>query len=196
MVMLICLHGSSGRPADWGSFPEEVAPTMRSHRLQGGIPSNDGHTFFTKLPDGTIDPAEIAARADALAAHIATFEPGAAPLLMGYSSGATIAAAILLRHPSASAGAVLLRPQPPFPDASFPPLGCPPALILAGRHDARRVPGAAETLARQLRSAGSDVEMHMLDTGHGLDPAGQDRQFAKAWLARFAAPAKDGNSQA
>lgn len=193
-MMLICLHGSSGSPAEWGSFPEDVAPRMETHRLQGEIPDNGGHTFFSKRADRSIDPAEMVVRADQLAVRIAALASARQqPLLLGFSSGATIAAAVIQRHPGLAAGAVLLRPEPPLPPLHDPnhaarhALVGLPILILAGAHDIRRAPDAAEVLADQFRTAGASVDLHTLDTGHAWEADGQDRKLARAWLDRFIA---------
>ncbi|HEV7317711.1 MAG TPA: alpha/beta fold hydrolase [Ensifer sp.] len=189
--MLICLHGSSGSPKEWGSFPEAIAPHMRIHRLKGEIPDNGGHTFFSKRPDRSLDPAEMAARADQLAVRIVALASGSrAPLLLGFSSGATIAAAAIQRHPALAAGAILLRPEPPF---AAPPFADPPThrleglpiLILAGAHDERRAPDAADVLARQLRAVGAAVDLYTLDIGHAWQPDGLDQQLARDWIARL-----------
>ncbi len=185
--MLICLHGSSGSPEEWGTFPQAVAPDMGIHRLKGEIADNGGHTFFSKRADRSLDPAEMVLRADQLAARIAALGARSdAPLLLGFSSGATIAAAAIQRHPALAAGAILLRPEPPFADPPLDRLEGLPILILAGAHDERRAPDAADVLARQLAAAGAAVELQTLDIGHAWEPDGLDLVLARDWLSRLA----------
>ncbi|MCK3779715.1 hypothetical protein MZK49_23760 [Ensifer sesbaniae] len=171
--------------ADGGLDPEEMA--SRADRLVTDIAalqrcaSDQAHIGRGNSLNCRMSSSSNRARSSR---HAAGCSP-APPLLMGYSSGATIAAAVLQRHPAAIAGAVLLRPQPPFLDPPCLALSGLPVLVLAGRHDTRRTPDAAETLALQLRSAGAEVELHLLNTGHGWDPTGRDGALAKAWFNRF-----------
>jgi predicted esterase len=56
----------------------------------------------------------------------------------------------------------------PFEPADTPDLNGVPVLILAGRHDSMIPQTSTEALIEKLRSAGADLTVHWLDTGHGL----------------------------
>lgn len=98
---------------------------------------------------------------------------------LGYSTGADLAAALLLFHPGVIAGAVLLRARP----VAAPPVVDPPGssvLLLAGQHDHIAPPADAEALVRSLHGAGAAVEVHWMNEGHELGPA--DFQAAAKWF--------------
>ena len=106
-------------------------------------------------------------------------------LVIGYSSGAVFAEALLAVAPHLFAGTVLLRPQPIADDFTFPTLSYPvgkPILIISGLQDNRRQPYHAPKLACQLQHAEAVVTHHALEAGH--DWASHDRDFslARTWL--------------
>ena len=73
--------------------------------------------FFRRLAEGVFDEADVRRRADELADFIAAAREAyglAAPIAVGFSNGANIAAALLLLRPEALAGAVLLRAMVPL----------------------------------------------------------------------------------
>lgn len=104
-------------------------------------------------------------------------------VLVGYSSGAIFAEALLAARPERFAAVVLLRPEPLAQEFVFPGLAGKPVIILAGRRDERREPDAAARLAAQLRSASAAVALHLLETGHGWAPDEEDVSLARSWLA-------------
>ena len=59
----------------------------------------------------------------------------AAPVAVGFSNGANIAAAVLLLRPEALAGAVLLRAMVPLQDPPAADLTGKPVLLLSGAAD-------------------------------------------------------------
>ena len=73
--------------------------------------------FFRRLAEGVFDEADVRRRADELADFIAAARAAyglAAPVAIGFSNGANIAAALLLLRPEALAGAALLRAMVPL----------------------------------------------------------------------------------
>ena len=106
------------------------------------------------------------------------------PIALGYSNGANIAAAILLLHPDALAGAILLRAMAPLAEAPKPDLSGVPVLILSGLNDPIVPRSSAEKLVAALATAGARVERDDLPTGHGL--TGADVTKAKTFYGREA----------
>jgi predicted esterase len=84
-----------------------------------------GYAFFHRFPDRSIDEADITARtpilADFLQATTASYGVTRAPVAIGFSNGAIMAAALLLMRPGLLAGAILFRPLSSF--AHDPPTG-------------------------------------------------------------------------
>jgi len=68
--------------------------------------------FFRRLAEGVFDEDDVRDRAYELADFIAAARQRygiAAPVALGYSNGANIAAAVILLRPDALAGGILLR---------------------------------------------------------------------------------------
>jgi phospholipase/carboxylesterase len=153
---------------------------------RGSHSQGAGYTFFRRQSDGSIPCAELLVCAEQWLSDSPGFASSSNEtiLVVGYSSGAIFAEALLAVAPDRFTGAVLLRPEPIAAKFSFPPLIGMPILILAGRHDERRRPDGAVQLAAQLRMARADVTLHLLDTGHDWEPHDQDAVLARSWLAK------------
>jgi phospholipase/carboxylesterase len=141
--------------------------------------------FFQRLQEGVFDEVDVRRRAHELADFVEAARQSygiAAPVALGYSNGANIAAAVLLLRPEALAGAVLLRPMVPLPDPAKAQLAHIPVLILSGAMDPIAPPQNAARLASVLKGAGAEVEQRILPTGHELSQA--DVTTARAWLEK------------
>ena len=147
--------------------------------------------FFRRFREGLFDEDDVRRRAGELADFVAEARRAygiAQPLALGYSNGANIAAAVLLLHPQALAGAILLRAMAPLAEPPRPDLSGTPVLILSGLDDPIAKPSTAERLAAALEAAGARVERAELPAGHGLTQA--DVRRAKAFYAQEAAPSQ------
>ena len=102
------------------------------------------------------------------------------PIALGYSNGANIAWALLLKEPDALAGAILLRAMLPFDPRPLPDLHNIPVLLIAGTHDELIPVDRAGLLAALLGEAGADVTYEALHAAHGLTE--QDLTLVQAWL--------------
>ncbi len=182
---LLLLHGTGGDERDLLPFGRMVAPgagllSPRGRVLEGAMPR-----FFRRLADGVFDEADLTARTHELAdfIEVARRRYGLpAPVALGLSNGANIAASLLLLRPETLAGAVLLRAMSPFATPPAVDLDGKPVLILSGALDPIIPADNAARLARTLEEAGATVEQTILPTGHGLSQA--DLSLAKDWLAR------------
>jgi phospholipase/carboxylesterase len=178
-----------------------VAPGAALLSPRGSVLENGMPRFFRRLAEGVFDEADLRRRTDDLAGFVAEARGRygiAAPVALGFSNGANIAAAMLLRRPEVLAGAVLLRPMVPFADPSLadPPvadLAGRPVLILSGAMDPIVPAENARRLAAQLTEAGAAVTHRMLPAGHGLSQA--EIGLAAEWLFRaFSAEADAGSA--
>ncbi|WP_026869064.1 alpha/beta hydrolase [Inquilinus limosus] len=185
---LLLLHGSGLDERVMTGFAAAVAPDATWIAPRGQVSVGEGWAFFRRHPDRTLDTEDLALRADQLCGFIAELVMrhglGRPPVLAGFSNGAIMAAALLTLRPGLAAGAILMRPKPPWPERAFPRLDGLPVLILAGERDKRRDREDAPVLARQLSEAGAAVTACLLPAGHGETEA--DRIFAADWLARLA----------
>ncbi len=169
---LLLLHGSSRDETELPPLANTADPSWPYLSLRGPIPWENGYAFFRRNPDRTLDRADLALQTERLHAFItAAIETGLIarpPILLGFSNGAIISASLLIREPDITAGAILIRPLSPDPDAIIPPMPEKPILILSGDRDDRRAPEDAIHVARQFQAAGADVTSHASPTDHHL----------------------------
>jgi len=185
---LLLLHGTGGDEADLLPLGRAVAPgsallSPRGKVLEGGMPR-----FFRRLREGVFDEEDVRARAHELADFVAEARAAyglPAPVALGFSNGANIAAAVLQLRPEALAGAILLRAMVPLGDPPPAELRGKPVLLLSGQLDPIVPADNAARLAGLLREAGAAVRHRVLPSGHGLSQA--DVATASAWLREFAA---------
>jgi phospholipase/carboxylesterase len=182
---LLVLHGTGGDENDLVPLGKMVAPgapllSPRGKVLEHGMPR-----FFRRLAEGVFDEQDVRARAHELADFVdaARKEYGiGAPVALGYSNGANIAAAVMLLRPEVLAGGILLRAMPPLadPQPAADGLDGKSALIVSGVHDPIASPTNAARLKAMLEQAGAAVDHRTVASGHELSQA--DVNLARAWL--------------
>ncbi len=171
---LLLLHGTGGDENDLLPLGRTVAPgagllSPRGRTLEAGMPR-----FFRRLAEGVFDEEDLTRRTHELADFVeqARADYGLpAPIALGFSNGANIAAAMLL-----------LRAMSPFEKPPAAVLDGKPVLIVSGSFDPIIPEENAARLAATLTGAGAEVEHRSLPTGHGLSQA--DLGFVQAWLAQ------------
>jgi phospholipase/carboxylesterase len=184
---LVLLHGSGGDEQELVPLAGDLAPGSPILAVRGGIPFDGGFAFFHRLADRSINEADIASRAVILADFIEAastqYSLTRAPIAIGSSNGAIMAAALLLTRPGLLAGAILFRPLSPF-RADLPArLDGTPILIIDGEKDSRRSPGDGLRLAERTIRAGATVTHHVLPVGHSITTL--DRSLLKTgWRKR------------
>ncbi|WP_052314228.1 alpha/beta hydrolase [Nocardia thailandica] len=169
---LVLLHGSHGRETDLLPWTDMLAVGASTTAVRGSVRTGEGYAFFRRHPDRRVDAADLVARLPGLAAHLESARVAhgfdARPIVIGFSNGAIMAAALVAHHPQLFAGAVLLRPLLPFDHDSATELDGIPMLIIDGAEDRRRSPGDGRRLAAWLRRAGAVVEHRVLPVGHAI----------------------------
>jgi phospholipase/carboxylesterase len=112
------LHGSGGNERDLLPLAEKLSPRSLTLAIRGAVPFDDGYAFFHRFPDRSVDEADITARTPVMADFILSattrYSFTRAPVAIGFSNGAIMAAALLLTRPSLLTGAILFRPLSPF----------------------------------------------------------------------------------
>lgn len=182
---LLLLHGTGGNEHDLLGLADTVAPGRSVLSPRGKVLENGMPRFFKRFAEGRFDEDDIRLRA----ADLAVFVRGAcqhyaitAPMTLGFSNGANIAAALLTLHPNLLGGAVLLRAMAPFktmPNFSLP---ATPVLLLSGSQDPMIPLLDANRLADTLVAAGARLTHETFAAGHGLtqsDLAHMTRFFAE-----------------
>jgi phospholipase/carboxylesterase len=181
---LLLLHGTGGDENDLIPLGERLAPGRALLSPRGRVSENGMPRFFRRFAEGRFDHDDVRARADELAGFVdeQRRERGlGAPIAVGFSNGANIAAAMLWRHAGVLSGAVLIRAMTPLPEAPTTALGGLPVLILTGAMDPIVPASDADRLAAALVGAGADVTHTRLPAGHGLTQG--DLQAALAFLS-------------
>lgn len=183
---LILLHGSGGNETDMLPVAAAVAPGAAALSVRGAVKWQDGYAFFRRFPDRSIDEDSIRAEAPALAAFIADTIAAhhfqSKPILVGFSNGAIMAAALVMMFPNLVKGAALLRPLSPFAIPTDTRLPATPVLVIDALNDARRQVGDGLNMASQLRAMGAIVTHHSLSAGHDLTEG--DLDLLRSWLTK------------
>ncbi|MCP1767613.1 alpha/beta hydrolase [Bradyrhizobium japonicum] len=185
---LLLLHGTGGDENDLLGLGKMISPgsallSPRGRVLEHGMPR-----FFRRLAEGVFDEDDVRRRALELGDFVtdARQQYGiAAPVAVGFSNGANIAAALLLLKPDVLAGAILLRAMvplsdPPKTDLLKPELGGKPILLLSGQSDPIVPATNSAKLAALLSEAGARVDHKVLPAGHQLSQA--DVTLARNWI--------------
>lgn len=181
---LLLLHGTGGDERDLLGLGRAVAPgasllSPRGQVLEGAMPR-----FFRRLAEGVFDEDDLRRRTQDLADFVedARGHYGlSAPVAVGFSNGANIAASLLLLRPQVLAGAALLRAMSPLATPPQADLAGKRVLILSGAMDPIVPAADAKRLAQTLTSNGASVDHRVLPAGHGLSQA--DVGLLQTWLA-------------
>ena len=184
---LLLLHGTGGDEHDLLPLGRSLLPgaallSPRGKVLEQGMPR-----FFRRLAEGVFDEADVRRRAVELAEFVAEARAAyglAAPIAVGFSNGANIAAATLLLRPETLAGGALLRAMVPLATPPAADLAGKPVLILSGAMDPIVPAENAARLAAMLEAAGALVDHRTLPASHGLSQA--DLGLTKSWLEQRA----------
>jgi phospholipase/carboxylesterase len=182
---LLLLHGTGGDEGDLVPLGKTIAPGAALLSPRGKVMENGMPRFFRRLAEGVFDEQDVVARAQELAAFVAKARDAyglPAPVAVGFSNGANIAAALMLLHPEALAGAALLRAMVPLRAPPAADLAGKRVLILSGALDPIVPAENAARLAGLFERSGAVVEHRTLPTGHGLGQA--DVAMITRWLGR------------
>lgn len=180
---LLLLHGTGGDENDLLPLGRELAPGRALLSPRGQVMEGPMPRFFRRLAEGVFDVADVRRRAGDLAAWVAEacrhygLEK---PIALGYSNGANIAAALLLLHPEALAGAILLRSVAPVESEAPVDLNGAPVLVVTGASDPINPLANGQRLAQLLQEAGASVTHEVVPASHGLTP--RDLDMARKFL--------------
>jgi phospholipase/carboxylesterase len=185
---LLLLHGTGGDENDLLGLGKMISPgsallSPRGRVLEHGMPR-----FFRRLGEGVFDEEDVRRRALELGDFVADARQRyglAAPVAVGFSNGANIAAALLLLKPDVLAGAILLRAMVPLSDPPKAELAGKPVLLLSGQGDPIVPASNSARLTELLLQAGAGVTHKILPAGHQLSQA--DVTLARDWIGKFAA---------
>lgn len=192
---LLLLHGTGGDDNDLLPLGRAVSPGSALLSPRGKVLEHGMPRFFRRLAEGVFDEDDVRRRANELADFVEAARARygiAAPVALGYSNGANIAAAMLLLRPDALAGAILLRAMVPLSQPPQADLTDKPVLIVSGKLDPIIPASNSAQLAALLTSAGANVQHPVLPIGHQLSQA--DLTIGQEWIkaVRFLQTEKTG----
>ena len=180
---LLLLHGTGGNEDDLLPLGRAVAPGAALLSPRGKVLENGMPRFFRRLSEGVFDFADVRQRAGELASFVREARAAygiAAPIAVGFSNGANIAAAMLMLEEGVLSGAVLLRAMVPLDGPAEVRADNLPVLMLSGAVDPIIPAANAEALANILKAQGANVDFRVLPAGHGLSQ--DDVQITAQWL--------------
>jgi len=182
---LLLLHGTGGDEHDLMAFGRRIAPGSSLLGVRGRLLEGSLTRWFRRHGEGLFDLADMAERATELAAFVGSasqhFGWSRAPIGVGYSNGANIAAGLLMRHPDTLSGGVLMRAMSGLSPEPRLDLAGTPVLLLSGRHDPLAPEASRAVLVAALKQAGATVSEQTTASGHGLEAG--DAHAAQGWLA-------------
>lgn len=182
---LLLLHGTGGNESDLLPLGLQLAPGAALLSPRGKVSEDGMPRFFRRRAEGVFDLDDLKARTDELAKFVTDARAAYGldkPIALGFSNGANIAWSLLLNHPGALAGAILIRAMLPFEPVNLPALSGFPVLMLSGATDPIVPAARRDNLAELLRRAGADLQHEIVPAGHQLTR--QDLTLAADWLAR------------
>jgi phospholipase/carboxylesterase len=183
LTPLLLLHGTGGDENDLIPLGEQLSPGAALLSPRGKVLENGMPRFFRRLVEGVFDLDDLKARTQELADFVGqarNIYGLAAPIAVGFSNGANIAASLLLTQPDVLAGAVLLRAMLPFEPEPLPDLAGKPVLLLSGSNDPMMPAAARDRLVAVLQAAGAKLVDEALPAGHNLTQ--NDLVIAAQWL--------------
>ncbi len=172
---LLLLHGTGGDEHDLLPLRDHLSPGAAVLSVRGTVLENGMPRFFRRLREGVFDEDDLRRRADELADFVqaASAEYGLAErslVAVGFSNGANIASAVLLRRPELLASAVLLSAMVPFAEPPAADLSHVLVVIANGDRDPMIPSPMTEQLAEQFRDRGAEVVELPHPGGHQIDP--------------------------
>ena len=173
-LSLLLLHGTGGDEHDLLPLRDLLSPGAAVVSPRGLVLENGMPRFFRRLSEGVFDEEDLVFRADELATFVraATEQHGLAArslVAVGFSNGANIASAMLLRHPDLLRGALLMAAMVPYtspPDVDLTGL---PVIVSNGSRDQMISHEQTMRLEQQLRERGAEVTDLPHPGGHRID---------------------------
>jgi phospholipase/carboxylesterase len=173
---LLLLHGTGGNEHDLLPLRDHLAPGAAVLSVRGTVLENGMPRFFRRVGEGVFDEDDLRRRADDLAEFVLTASAAyrieeRSLVAVGFSNGANIASAMLLRRPGLLAGAVLLAAMVPYAEPPAADLAGTLVVISNGDQDPLIEVGVTQQLAGQLRERGAEVVELPHPGGHQIYPA-------------------------
>lgn len=184
---LLLLHGTGGNERDLIPLAENFGKEYNILSLRGNVSEHGMPRFFKRLGMGVFDEQDLDFRTDEMVAFIKSIAGKEGfnitkLIALGYSNGANIAGATLIKYPDFLAGAILYRPMQPFKEIkSAGTDNNIHVFFSSGRLDPTVNPNDTQTYLNNLKELGFAVDYHDIPTGHNL--TADDIKLTAQWLA-------------
>lgn len=179
---LVLLHGTGGDEVDFLAFGKSLIGGVGYLAIRGQEREFGQNRWFRRFAEGVFDIPNLLERTDELADFVIRTVPEGRRIAVGFSNGANIAAAVLLKRPEVFDAAALLAPMVPYEPETLPDLTGKSILMVCGEQDPIVPLANAQTLATMLTTAGASVQLHLHPGGHQPDVTSQI--VLRSWLAR------------
>lgn len=179
---LFLLHGTGGNEADLLPLAAPLGSAYNLLGLRGNINENGMLRFFARSGPGVFDQESLGEELEKLAAFLSAWykqyelEPDDAAFL-GYSNGANMLLATLLRHPHLIRRAALLHPMMPF-DEDPVDLAGGRYLVTYGESDPMIPATESRRVVSELERRGAEVLVASHPGGHQLAQAELNALYA------------------
>jgi phospholipase/carboxylesterase len=172
---LLLLHGTGGDERDLLPLRDRLSPGAAVLSVRGTVLENGMPRFFRRLREGVFDEDDLARRAEDLAEFVVAASAAYAIeerslVAVGFSNGANIASALLLRRPGLLGAAVLLAAMVPFAEPPQADLAGTLVVISNGEQDPMIPATMTQRLVVQLRERAAEVVELPHPGGHQIDP--------------------------
>lgn len=185
-LVVITLHGTGGNEETLTPLARMVDPRCTVVGVRGNVQEGGMPRFFRRFAEGVFDLEDVVRRADALADFLLALQShamvsGRRVVVVGYSNGANVASALMLRHAGVISRAILFRAMVTIEPRTAVDLSGARVLLLSGERDPIVPVSNAARLAEGLRRAGASVTHTVLPTDHGLSRS--DIEAARVFIA-------------
>jgi phospholipase/carboxylesterase len=192
---LLLLHGTGGDERDLLPLRPVLSPGAAVLSPRGSVLEDGMPRYFRRLAEGVFDEDDLSRRADELADFVRAASERyalatASLVAVGFSNGANIASALMLRHPRLLRGALLVAAMVPYQAPPAADLTGLEVLVSNGERDPMIPPATTLLLEEQLRERGARVTDLAHRGGHQVDPEALSR--AATILHGLPAAATDG----
>jgi phospholipase/carboxylesterase len=186
---LLLLHGTGGDESSLMVLGRAIAPEAPLLGVRGTVMEGPTTRWFRRFGEGILDMEDVTRRADELATFIELasikLRFATVPIAIGYSNGANISSALLMRHPEMLHAAVLMRGMDTINPLPGLRLDGKRVLFLNGANDPLAPPDSRARMVAKMTTAGADVAEMVTGPGHDIGMA--DAEAARRWL-RLAEP--------
>lgn len=184
---LLLLHGTGGDESSLMPIGRIIAPDAPLLGVRGTVKEGPSTRWFRRFAEGHLDLEDATRRADELANFIdvavVKLRLSAMPIAIGFSNGANIGSALLMRAPQQVQAAILMRAMDTIPPAPGLTMDRKPVLFLNGAIDPFGPAASRALMVAKMRAAGADVTEEV--TGAGHDIGINDARAAREWLSRL-----------